>query len=358
VALSAGPRNHYTVAILLHALFPCLDTMADLKFKSRTFHLKQYESVLDCLLRNGEAIPYACKAGMCQACLIRAVDCEASAESRKWIRAELQAKGYTLACQWVPDADVAAELPDVEEFSVAVRISELSPLNARVLRLRLEPEEPAMMFAYRPGQYLSLINPDGIARNYSLANDYEQDHFLELHISSTTHGVFTHWLFNEAKSGMQLHMRGPAGDCHYSNMEGDTFPLLLAGTGTGLAPLYGIARDALRQGHGGPIDLYHGGRTSAQLYYVEELRQLARDNLNFHYHPCVIEAGDDSGMTSGRLETLVASGLETATVPQTRVFLCGAPDFVYAMRKRIFLKGVRAGHIHCDPFTERNVVAA
>ncbi len=329
--------------------------MARLRFKDRSLPLQPYESVLDCLLRSGEPIPYACKAGMCQACLIRAVDCEATAESRKWIKPNLQARGYTLACQWVPDSDVAAALPGIEEFSVGVRISALTPLNECVLCLRLQPEDPARMFAYRPGQYLTLINPEGCARSYSIANDFERDGFIELHIASTTHGEFTRWVFTQAQSGTLLHLRGPAGDCYYSNLDGDEHPLLLAGTGTGLAPLYGIARDALQQGHKGTIDLYHGGRTPAQLYYVEALHALEHAHPNFHYHPCVSEPGTATGLLQGRLEPHVETCLDKAAVPQTRAYLCGAPAFVYAMRKRLFLKGLRSGHIHCDPFTEREV---
>lgn len=330
--------------------------MADLTFKSRKFALRQYESVLDCLLRNGQAIPYACKAGMCQACLIKAVNCEATEESRKWIKPALQAKGYTLACQWVPAENVEAALPGIEEFSVPAVISELLLLNERVLRMRLEVTDQTRMFHYTPGQYLTLINPAGIARSYSIANGYEQDSFIELHVSSTTHGVFTQWLFNVATTGTAVHLRGPAGDCFYSNLDGGSHPLLLAGTGTGLAPLYGIARDALCNHHLGPIHLYHGGRTEAQLYYREELQELAERHPNFFYHPCVVESGGAPELHTGRLELLVEAALDPASLQQTRAFLCGAPDFVHGMRKRLFLKGLRAPNIHCDPFTERKVV--
>lgn len=333
-----------------------ISDMAELRFKTRKFALRQYESVLDCLLRNGEAIPYACKAGMCQACLVRAVDCEASEESRKWIKPELQAKGYTLACQWVPSGDAEAALPGIEDFSVPAHIGELQLLNERVLRVRLIVSDPGQMFHYKPGQYLTLINPAGNARSYSIANDYERDGFIELHIASTTHGIFTHWVFSAATPGMMVHMRGPAGDCFYSSLDGDSYPLLLAGTGTGLAPLYGIARDALYNHHQGPIHFYHGGRTEAQLYYGEELRELARQHANFFYHPCVAEAGTAAGLQIDRLETLVEAALDSAQTQHTRAWLCGAPDFVHGMRKRLFLKGLRATHIHCDPFTERKVV--
>lgn len=332
--------------------------MPTLKFKDSTFTLNPYESVLDCLLRNRQQIPYACRAGMCQACLIRAVDCDATPESKKWIKESLQQKGYTLACQWVPDSDVTAALPTVEEFSVPVRIRNIDHLNKGVIRLLLDVIDKSAMFHYFPGQYVTLINPQGIARSYSVANDYEKDQHLEFHISQTREGIFTGWLFEQAKAGDTLHMRGPAGDCYYSNKSGEDFPIILAGTGTGLAPLYAIIHDALSQRHAGEINLYHGGRTSDHLYYIEELKALEAAHGNFHYHPCAREDGGElqvEGLEPGSVEEVVNSKLDLGSLSRTRVFLCGAPAFVHGLRKQIFLKGASSGNIHCDPFLERSV---
>jgi len=332
--------------------------MAKVTFKNQTYELNQYESVLDCLLRNGQHIPYACKAGMCQACLVKAVDCDATQESKKWIKESLQQRGYTLACQWFPDTDVGVALPTVDEFSVKVSIRSIEPLNKRTVRLIMDVSEPGTMFHYIPGQYVTLINPKGIARSYSVANNFEDDQYLEFHISETRQGIFTGWLFNEASPGDVLHMRGPAGDCFYSNGSKESFPIILAGTGTGLAPLYGIARDALKQGHQGEISLYHGGRTSDHLYCVEELASMQDSHDNFHYIPC---AREDSGeavvdnIRSGNVEKVVDELMDTASLATTRVYLCGAPDFVHGMRKQIFLKGASSRNIYCDPFLERSV---
>jgi CDP-4-dehydro-6-deoxyglucose reductase len=333
--------------------------MSTLKFKDRDLSLKPYESVLDCLLRHGEALPYACKAGMCQACLIRAVDCEASEESRKWIKPELQARGFTLACQWVPEGDVRAALPSVEDFAQKVQVLELSSLNERVLKVQLALCDRSARFTCRPGQYVTLTNPDGVSRSYSVANDYTLDGTLELHISSTAHGLFTRWLFGAARPGDLLYLRGPTGNCHYRAEDGDEFPLLLAGNGTGLAPLYGIACDALRRGHRGPITLIHGGRSTAQLYMMNELRALAQQHANFRYLPCVQEKAAAGDAYVGDLEQLLeqqVSALGKSTnFAQTRAFVCGSPDLVHALRKRLYLMGLRAANIQCDPFTERTV---
>ena len=332
--------------------------MAKLKFKSETYTLNQYESVLDCLLRNKQHIPYACRAGMCQACLVRAVDCEATQESKKWIKESLQKKGYTLACQWVPDSDVEAALPTVEEFSVQTSVRSMDFLNDRTMRLTLDVMDKADMFHYYPGQYVTLINSQGIARSYSVANDYEKDLFLEFHISQTREGIFTGWLFEQASVGDVLHMRGPAGDCFYTHTGTQDFPMVLAGTGTGLAPLYGIIHDALSQQHEGEITLYHGGRTSDHLYYVKELEKLETEHSNFHYIPCARENGgktEISGLQKGSVEDVVDAKIDLGSLSRTRVFLCGAPDFVHGLRRKIFLKGASSGNIHCDPFLERSV---
>jgi CDP-4-dehydro-6-deoxyglucose reductase len=332
--------------------------MPKLTFNSTTFELNQYETVLDCLLRHQQSIPYACRAGMCQACLIKAVDCNATQESKKWIKEVLQEKGYTLACQWVPDSDVAAALPTIEEFSVETSLRTIEALNDQVLRATLDVMDKSAMFHYYPGQYVTLISPRGITRSYSVANAYEEDGFLEFHVSKTTQGIFTGWLFGEAKPGDILHMRGPNGDCFYSNTSAETYPIILAGTGTGLAPLYGIIRDALKQGHEGQISLFHSGHTTDNLYYVKELESLQQEYSQFQYLPCAREKNGNQkvkGLQHGSIEEVVDANLDTGALNRTRVFLCGAPDLVHGLRKQIFMKGVSAGNIHCDPFLERSV---
>ena len=117
-------------------------------------------------------------------------------------------------------------------------------------RLRLRPEGS---FDYQPGQYVQLRRPDGLARSYSLAS-LPREGWLELHVRRVTDGRMSSWIFDELHVGGRLELRGPFGDCHYEPGRPEQ-PLLLAGLGTGLAPLYGIARDALESGHTGPVQL-------------------------------------------------------------------------------------------------------
>lgn len=328
--------------------------MPHLLYKDRRLERHPHETVLDCLLRHGVAVSYACRAGMCQACIVRAVDCTATEDSSTWVKPELQAKGYTLGCRWVPEGDAGVALPDLADFAHKATITALTKLNDTVLQVLLEPLDARRMFSYRPGQYLNATNPLGVSRAYSIANDYAVDGFIELHISATTHGEFTHWLFAQARIGDALYLSGPMGDCFYDAVEDADAPLLLAGLGTGLAPLLGIARAALRQGHQQAIHLYHGGRSAAQLYLCQQLQSLTQQHANFHYHACTLEAA--RGLATGRLEEVVAQDFAKANTRSYRHYLCGSPAFVHSLRKKLYLLGARSEHIHCDPFTERTVV--
>lgn len=332
--------------------------MTVLSFEGRSYALQDGESVLDCLLRNGQQVQHSCKSGLCQSCLIQATGCEVPDKAKSALKSTLQASGYALACQWFPTSDVAARQPNADALDVQCRIRAVTRLNPAVLLLLLEPVDADSPIECRPGQYMNLTNPAGITRSYSVANDYQRDGVLEFHIARTSHGHFTNWLFELAATGDRITMRGPAGTCFYLPQAEKAEPLLLAGVGTGLAPLYGILNDALAQGHQGPVTLVHGSGRPELLYYREKLQQLAQRHDNFRYLPVVLENPDnDARCRQGDAVQEAMAALDVARVADTRVYLCGNPGFVQGLRRQVFLKGVRSGNIHCDAFVERAVPA-
>jgi CDP-4-dehydro-6-deoxyglucose reductase len=333
--------------------------MPKLSFDKAEYELHDNESVLDCLLRNQREVPHACKTGVCQSCLVKTAGGAPTDKAQKGLKPTLQADGYALACQWVPESDVAVKLPGLDESAVEVLVCALDPLSPGVLRLRLVAAPGTTMFSSRPGQYVNVINPAGVSRSYSIANDTAADGYLELHVANMPQGLFTGWLFDHARIGDKLHVRGPAGSCFYVKDAVQDFPILLAGTGTGLAPLYGIIHDALRNSHGGPMTLLHGGRNVERLYYVDELQSLAQQHARFNYQPLVLDASaEDPRIRQGDLFEAALASLDPARLADTRVFLCGAPDFVQQLRRQIFMKGVKSTNIFCDAFVTRPVAAA
>lgn len=332
--------------------------MTTVKFHHQTFGLVPGESVLDCLLRNGQPVQHSCKSGLCQSCLVQAVDCTPPPRSQQGLKPALQASGHALACQWQPEEDVAVALPDSRTLSAEGRIKDMQLLNPVVMKLLVTATDPVSMKDCRPGQYVNLLNDAGIMRSYSVANDYQRQGHLEFHIAATAAGEFSNWLFKQAKAGDALQICGPAGACLYVPEGDQQYPLLLAGVGTGLAPLYGIVNDALAQGHRGPVTLIHGSTRAANLYYRRELATLTQQYPNFTYLPVVLQAADDEQCQQGDAGQLTLQALARHAAAETRVYLCGDPAFVQNLRKQVFLKGVRSANINCDPFVERAVQPA
>jgi NAD(P)H-flavin reductase len=156
------------------------------------------------------------------------------------------------------------------------------------------------------------------------------------------------WFHDQATPGDRLKISGPRGDCFYAADVDAHETLILAGTGTGIAPLYALLREALNAGHKGQIWLYHGGLSEDRLYLVAELTELANTYHQVHYLPCVLKGSDSSQFRHGNLNELVLSDL-TQSQPN-RAYLCGDPDLVYDLRKKLFLAGLALQKIQADAF--------
>lgn len=142
------------------------------------------------------------------------------------------------------------------------------------------------------------------------------------------------------------------GECFY--VPGDPKqPLLLAGTGTGLAPLWGILHDALASGHSGPIELWHGARVAGGLYLVRELEALASVHRHFTYRRCILEGSANSETAVGSLDAAVLAS--ASSFDGHRIFLCGDPNLVNLMKRKVFLKGASMREIHADAFVPSTV---
>jgi CDP-4-dehydro-6-deoxyglucose reductase, E3 len=318
--------------------------MSRVRYEAQWYPLEPEESVLDGLLRQGIVVPHACKAGVCQSCLMRAANGRVPEKAQAGLKETLRARNYFLACSCKLERGMELEVGGgADELRVPARLDSVMPLSGDVLRVRLRPEAP---FEYRAGQYLTLLRADGLARSYSVAS-LPREGLLELHVRLLPGGVMSGWLRTEARPGDEVRIQGPAGECFYVPGRPEQ-PLLLAGTGTGLAPLYGIARDALEEGHTGPIWLFHGARDPRGLYLAEELRELAARHPNLHYRPSVLEGRLEEGVHVGALDALIRA--ECPKPVGWRAFLCGNPELVVSLRKKLFLAGLSLKDIHADAF--------
>lgn len=322
--------------------------MATIHYQGKDYTSREGETMLQTMMRHSVTMPFSCGNGICHVCLQRCEKGDVPANAQKGLRDTLKRLGYFLPCKCVPQSDMAVVPPrDADLFNRAV-VYKKELLAPDVCRLLLEP---TTQLYYHAGQFINLRNEQGITRSYSLASVPQEDYFLELHVKRTTGGILSNWIFDILSEGDELEFQGASGNSYY--VSGDlNQPLLLIGTGTGLSPLIGIARDALINGHTGPIYLYHGSHNTEGLYLRSDLDALASRFQNFHPVFCV------SGCVSG---TAVCEGYRAGRANKAaladhidlkgwRVYLCGQPEMVESTKSAILAADANPLSVHTDPF--------
>jgi NAD(P)H-flavin reductase/ferredoxin len=317
--------------------------MSSVSFKNQFYTLEPQESVLQCLLRHEIDYPNSCQVGICQSCLIKIKDGVVNPVWQEGLPETLKAQGYFLACFAKPEAALQVSSPESAECEVSAKIIDIKSLNYNVMRVKLRVDN---LEHWIPGQYLSLINPEGTIRSYSIANIPIQEGFIELHIKIYPGGSMGQWLVSKATKNIEVKLRGPFGRCFYFNPEQLAFNMLLAGTGTGLAPLIAIIKSALSQNHQGTITLVHGGLSDEDIYYKEELEMLSMLFPSFVYDPCVLQSQGLFPEASIERRTL----MHLNHPKETRVYVCGPKETTDKLKKQIFLAGVPSQAILSDVF--------
>ncbi|WP_060494276.1 iron-sulfur-binding ferredoxin reductase [Pseudomonas sp. NBRC 111140] len=287
-------------------------------------------NLLDALNEAGLNVPYSCRAGSCHACLVHCLAGQPLDALPEALALDKHAQGWRLACQCRVVEDLRLVLFDPRHDGVPAKVSALDWFGD-VLRLRLQPQRA---LRYQAGQHVVLWL-DEVARPYSLASLPGEDDQLEFHIDCQRPGAFC----DKARGlrvGDEMRLGELRGGALHYDPDWQERPLWLLAAGTGLAPLWGILRESLRQGHRGEIRLLHVARDRAGHYLAEPLQQLPGVKVEL----VLAEQMDDA-----------LAGLRLAS-RQTVALVCGAPGSVERFARRLFIAGVPRGQVFADVFVE------
>ncbi len=163
---------------------------------------------------------------------------------------------------------------------------------------------------------------------------------LEFHLDCREPGAFSD-AARLLRVGDALRLGEVRGGALHYDPDWSERPLLLLASGTGLAPLWSVLREALRQGHSGAIRLVHLARDGDAHYLAHELERLAGE------HPQL----DVELATAAELPRVLAG---FRLVPRRTVaLLCGQPGRVDDFARALYLAGIPRSNLLADVFLPR-----
>jgi len=327
-----------------------------LKQSGHQFQVEPDESILDAALRQNIALPYGCRTGACGACkgVITRGAAHQQAHAASALSNDEKARSMALLCctQAASDLEidireVSASAPAARKFPCRVSAIERKGDDVIILQLQLPANEKP---AYRAGQYLEFLLPDGARRCYSMASAPRDDGTLELHIRHMPGGLFTSQVFSTLKERDILRCEMPLGS--FFLREDSSKPIVLLASGTGFAPIKAMVEQIAQQKITRPVSFYWGARQRSDLYLLELAQQWENTLPDFRFVPVLSEpaASDHWTGRTGLVHHAVIEDIPDLSGHQ--VYACGAPVMVEAAQRDFTQHhGLPEAEFYADAFT-------
>jgi NAD(P)H-flavin reductase/ferredoxin len=308
------------------------------------------QTILNAALDAGVPFPHVCGVGECGSCKCELLEGDVASDesSPDALGDDERARGLILACRSRPLSDVRLRWLNTTVpmpiSTLPAQVASVERVTADVMLLALQLADDAV-FDFRPGQFAKLGFGRLPPRSYSMATQPRQRR-LEFHIRVLPHGLVSGHIANALRRGDSVSVHGPFGDACWDAPPSDE-PLLLLAGGTGLAPMLSVLDAALADGQRPDrIHLYHGVRGEGDLYAGGPLR-LHAARQGFRFVP-VYAQPKDPGLRAMHLHQAVAE--DFASLCDTRVYVCGPPPMVDAVKALALERGAAPERLRADPF--------
>lgn len=213
---------------------------------------------------------------------------------------------------------------------------------------------------------LRMKNPEPIFRAYSMANHPAEGNIIMLNIRLATPpfdrkkggfmdvnpGICSSYVFSR-KPGDKVTIAGPFGDFHIKKTKKE---MIYIGGGAGMAPLrshlfhlFHTEKEKDRK-----VTFWYGGRSSREVFYTDDFRNIEKDFPNFTYNIALSEPLPEdnwTGYTGFIHQVLYDNYLKEHPAPEdVEYYLCGPPMMNAAVFRMLDDLGVPPENIAFDDF--------
>lgn len=200
-----------------------------------------------------------------------------------------------------------------------------------------------------PGQYTSLkVTAEGLRRSYSVAS-IPGETSIDLLVDVSPMGDGSKYILG-LMVGDEVEVLGFLGSFTVDPLRLLKIKqLIFLATGTGIAPLKPMIEDLLYKKHfTGEVRLVWGMRYEEDLYWLKEMDNINRDFDNFKFDIVLSKPGKDWPGFKGHVGD-VTNGLNLGW-PETLAYLCGSPEMITDMERKLIEKGVPEDQIFYEKY--------
>jgi ferredoxin-NADP reductase len=185
-------------------------------------------------------------------------------------------------------------------------------------------------------------------RSYSIASGPGSPEF-ELTVEGIEDGEVSPYLTEDSLPGDGFELRGPIGGYFVWDPSRDD-PLLLVGGGSGLVPLMAMLRH--RRATGSTVDarLLLSARTIEDVFYREELEELAADSVDVRITLTRGEAPPGWKGFARRIDRDMLADLGPPPAARPRGYVCGPTPFVEEAARLLVELGHEPARVHTERF--------
>lgn len=365
--------------------------------EQKELHVPAGGKLLGALASNGIFVSSACGGGgTCAQCKVKisAGGGEILATEKTHINKKAEREGYRLSCQVAVKQNMKVEVPheafETKKWECTVRSNRNVATFIKELILELPAGEDV---GFRSGGFIQIECPphdlkyssfkveerfhedwdkfnlwdieshvtENVVRAYSMANYPGEEGIIMLNVrvatppprapKGTPPGKMSSYIFN-LQPGDKVTISGPYGEFFIKDTEAE---MIYIGGGAGMAPLRSHIfdlfklRDTKRK-----VSYWYGGRSTRELFYMDEFEKLQAENPNFSLHIALsdpLPSDNWTGLRGFIHQVLLEEYLSKHPAPEDcEYYICGPPMMNAAVFKMLDDLGVEKENIAYDDF--------
>ncbi|HEV8333571.1 MAG TPA: 2Fe-2S iron-sulfur cluster-binding protein [Steroidobacteraceae bacterium] len=223
------------------------------------------------------------------------------------------------------------------------------------------PDELRDTFRFAPGQHIGVratIDGHEVRRTYSICSATDERH-LRIGVRLQERGSMSGHLGRKLRAGDTLEVLPPTGRFILAPDAKAARTYCAFAAGSGITPILGIIKNALRQEPASRFLLFYGNRTTASIMFAEELLALKDtypQRLSLYF--LMSREPQDVELFNGRLDAAKVGVLGRELFDARAVdgyFLCGPDTMIESVREGLLGLGVEQARIHSEHFASEGV---